>query len=133
MRKKIKEKVVLKHLVWTRINTAHYERLQKLLAQSHHKTMSELLRNMICNLKVTILTRDESIDVVMEEITRIRTALNGIGNNINQATRQIHQTADKSKVMMIGMELKEEVRLVEVQLKELFPMMSKLARKWLQE
>ena len=133
MRKKIKEKVVLKHLVWTRINTAHYERLQKLLAQSHHKTMSELLRNMICNLKVTILTRDESIDVVMEEITRIRTALNGIGNNTNQATRQIHQTADKSKVMMIGMELKEEVRLVEVQLKELFPMMSKLARKWLQE
>lgn len=132
MRKKVNDKNALKYDIKLRVNQQHYDRLCKLLSQSHYKNMSELLRDIVCERQVVTYTRDESLGVVMEELTRIRKELNAIGTNINQAVKQIHKTVDKSKTLLLGMEVSELLRRVEQQNKELFPLISQLAKKWLQ-
>jgi len=132
MRKKVKEQDALKYDVKLRINQQHYDRLCKLLSQSHYKNMSELLRDIVCERQVITYTRDESLGIVMEELTRIRKELNAIGTNINQAVKQINQTIDKSKTLLLGLEITEQIRLVERQNDKLFPLISQLAKKWLQ-
>lgn len=132
MRKKVKEQEVLKYDIKLRVNQQHYDRLCKLLSQSRYKNMSELLRDIVCERQIITYTRDESLGVVMEELTRIRKELNSIGTNINQAVKQIHKTLDKSKTLLLGIEISDQIRLVEQQNNKLFPIISQLAKKWLQ-
>lgn len=132
MRKKVKEKDALKYDIKLRVNQQHYDRLRQLLSKSHYKNMSELLRDIVCERQIIIYTRDESLGVVMEELTRIRKELNCIGTNINQAVKQIYKTVDKSKTLLLGLEVTEQLRQVEQQNNRMFPIISQLAKKWLQ-
>lgn len=132
MRKKVNDKDALKYDIKLRVNQWHYDRLCHLLCRSHYKNMSELLRDIVCERQVVTYTRDESLGVAMEELTRIRKELNAIGTNINQAVKQIHKTIDKSKTLLLGLEITEQLRQVEKQTKQLFPLISQLAKKWLQ-
>lgn len=132
MRKKVKEPDALKYDIKLRVNQQHYDRLCRLLSQSRYKNMSELLRDIVCERQVITYTRDESLGVVMEELVGIRKELNAIGTNVNQAVKQIHKTMDKSKTLLLGMEVSDLLRRVEQQNRELFPIISQLAKKWLQ-
>lgn len=132
MRKKVKDNEALRYDIKLRVNQQHYDRLCGLLSQSHYKNMSELLREIVCNRQVITYTRDESLGVVMEELSRIRKELNAIGTNVNQAVKQIHKTIEKSKTLVLGLEITEQLRRVEQQNSSLFPIISKLAKKWLQ-
>ena len=132
MRKKVKEQDALKYDIKLRVNQQHYDRLCRLLSQSHYKNMSELLRDIVCDRQVIVYTRDESLGVVMEELTRIRKELNAIGTNVNQIVKQVHKTVDKNKVLLLGLDISEQLQGVDQQNKELFPIISQLAKKWLQ-
>ena len=132
MRKKVNDKDVLKYDIKLRVNQQHYDRLCHLLAKSHYKNMSELLRDIVCEQRVIIYTRDESLGVVMEELSRIRREINAVGINANQAVKQINKTADKNKIILYGLELSEDLCKVDSQIQQLFPIISKLSKKWLQ-
>ncbi|WP_300601987.1 hypothetical protein [Niabella sp.] len=131
MRRKVNDKEALKYDIKLRVNQRHFDRLSKMLSESHYRNMSELLRDIVCERKVVIYTRDESISVVMEELSRIRKELNAIGNNTNQAAKQINATVDKNKILVFGVELSEQHRQVLQLTEQLFPIISQLAKKWL--
>lgn len=133
MRKKVKDKDALKHLIWTRLNDDNYSRFQKLFSQSRYQTMSEFFREIVCERQIIIYTRDESLDITMDKLTRIGDELNAIGININQVSRKINSTIDKSKILSLGIELSEHLRHVDQTIKEVLPIISQLAKKWLQE
>lgn len=52
--------------------------------------MSEYARALLLGKPVTILNRDKSIDDLLEELMILRKELNAIGNNLNQAVRNIN-------------------------------------------
>lgn len=131
-RKKMNGDETLKHLVWTRVNQAHYTRLEGMLSRSHYRSMSEMLRDIVCEGKVTLYTRDESLSQVMGELTRIRRELNAIGTNINQATRRIHLLAPGEELRDRLADIASDYWRIGEQVNVLFPIISSMAKKWLQ-
>ncbi len=133
MRKKLNDNESLKHDIKLRVNQFHFDRLNNLLSASHHRTMSELLREIICAQKIIIYTKDESLDILMTELIKIRKELNAIGINLNQITKQINSTTDKNKITLLGIESTESLRQTQEKIAELFSLIAQLAKKWLQE
>jgi hypothetical protein len=59
--------------------------------------MSEYIRSVLLEKPITVNYRDKSMDEMLEELSLLRKELNAIGNNLNQAVRQInsaHGNAD---------------------------------------
>lgn len=133
MRKKLNDNDLLKHDIKLRVNQFHFDRLNKLLSSSHYRNMSELLRKIVCEQKITIYTKDESLDITMTELSKIRKELNAIGTNLNQIAKQINSTSDKSKTMLLFLESTDLLNQTQHEMQKLFILISQLGRKWLQE
>ncbi|WP_431199649.1 plasmid mobilization protein [Mucilaginibacter sp. P19] len=77
---------------WIKIRLKPTE--QELLEKRYKKTtfhcLSEYARTLLLGKPVTIVTRDKSMDEVLEELMVLRRELNAVGNNLNQAVRNIN-------------------------------------------
>jgi predicted nucleic acid-binding Zn-ribbon protein len=76
--------------------------------------------------------RNQSLDEFMSEIIRLRTELNGIGNNFNQAVKKLHtlQQISEFKDWIINYELEKKILLNKVE--EIKKHIQKISEKWLQ-
>ena len=86
-----------------RFSPAEVGELESLLKRSAYcQTISELMRAMLFKRKLTINTRNESLEKVLVELGLLRNELNKIGVNINQVTHYFHMQADpKERVFFI--------------------------------
>lgn len=77
---------------WIKIRLKPTER--ELLDKRYKKTtfhcLSEYARTLLLGKPVTVLTRDKSMDEVLEELMLLRRELNAVGNNLNQAVKNIN-------------------------------------------
>lgn len=122
----------LKYDIKTRVTPFHFERLQRQLASSHYRTMSELLRAIICEGRITVITKDVSLDQTMELLSGLRKELNAIGVNLNQVVKYLHSqkkgTRELGKVDLIVL-----VKEVHGKMAPILEQITQLGRKWLQE
>ena len=82
-----------------RLKPSEEELLNKRYKKSTFQNLSEFARAMILGEPVTVIHRDKSMDEVLEELALLRRELNFVGNNLNQAVRNInsaHGFPDKS-------------------------------------
>ncbi|AMR29927.1 hypothetical protein A0256_00110 [Mucilaginibacter sp. PAMC 26640] len=82
-----------------RLKPSEEELLNKRYKKSTFQNLSEFGRAMILGEPVTVIHRDKSMDEVLEELALLRRELNFVGNNLNQAVRNInsaHGLPDKS-------------------------------------
>jgi hypothetical protein len=131
-RKKIAAEDSLVHDIKTRVTGADFRRLNGLLEQSRFRNMSELLRDIVCNKPITVYTKDGNLGFIMEELTKIRKELNAIGNNFNQVTRHINSLPENTGKSILIVQASEIFREVDAQVKLLYPIITQLAKKWLQ-
>src|SRR5882757_5930437 len=75
-----------------RLKPSEEELLNKRYKKSTFQNLSEFGRAMILGNPVTIIYRDKSMDEVLEELILLRRELNFVGNNLNQAVRNINST-----------------------------------------
>ncbi len=129
-RKKIEK---LEFKVFTRIGRAKFNELNAMLKNSRYRTMSALIRDVLMNQKITILTRDSSLDELMERLISIRTELTRIGVNMNLATRGLYQNPLPQEQLDIALEVTRFKQQSDERVKELFELMAKLSYKWLPE
>ncbi|TWR26354.1 plasmid mobilization relaxosome protein MobC [Mucilaginibacter pallidiroseus] len=73
-----------------RLKPSEEDSLQKRYKRSTFQTLSEYSRAMILGEPVTIVHRDQSMDEILEELALLRRELNYIGNNLNQAVKNIN-------------------------------------------
>ena len=73
-----------------RLKPSEVERLNKRYKKSTFQNLSEYGRAMILGEPVTVIHRDKSMDEVLEELALLRRELNSVGNNLNQAVRNIN-------------------------------------------
>lgn len=119
--------------VKTRITEAQFQRLQELIGQSRFKNMSELLRAIIGKQPITIYTKDGTLGTVMEELIQLRRELSAIGNNLNQVTKQINSLRGQAGKGVLILQAAATLSEVEAKIEKLYPLISQLAHKWLQE
>jgi hypothetical protein len=73
-----------------RLKPSEYEAMEKRFKKTTFQSLSEFGRAMILGKPQTILYRDKSMDDTLEELILLRRELNSIGNNLNQAMRNIN-------------------------------------------
>jgi hypothetical protein len=73
-----------------RLKPTEEESLNKRYKKSTFQNLSEYGRAMILGEPVTIVHRDKSMDELLEELALLRRELNHIGNNLNQAVKNIN-------------------------------------------
>lgn len=73
-----------------RLKPSEEETLNKRYKKSTFQNLSEFGRAMILGEPVTVIHRDKSMDEVLEELALLRRELNLVGNNLNQAVRNIN-------------------------------------------
>jgi hypothetical protein len=80
-----------------RFKQAEFELLEKRFKKTLFRKLSEYTRNVLLEKQITVTYRDQAMDDVLEELILLRRELNAIGNNMNQAVRNInsaHGNAD---------------------------------------
>jgi hypothetical protein len=125
------EKEILKYEIKTRVNEARFSQLTKMLESSECQNMSELVRHILNNRPVTLLHRDKSLDLLIEELTSIRKELRSIGININQITRQFNTYPEKEQKIFYALGVSEQYQLVGKKVDQLLNTISKLSEQWL--
>ena len=93
--------------------------------------MSELVRHILNNRPVTLLHRDKSLDLLVEELAAIRKELRSIGININQITRQFHIAPEKEQKLFHALGVADQYNLVGNKVDSLFTVISKISAQWL--
>lgn len=130
-RKRLSDSDALRFDIKTRINQLHFERLSLLLKNSRHRTMAELLREIICDKPIVTYSIDQSLGVVVDELARIRKEINSIGININQVARQFHSATSRTDKLSLLLEVTALNGELNSLTEKLFPIISELAKKWL--
>ncbi|SEA14739.1 hypothetical protein SAMN05192529_10938 [Arachidicoccus rhizosphaerae] len=133
IRKKRGKVVGRMRVVSTRIREKKYEEFRKMMADSSIKTMSELFRHILENRKITLEYYDKTLDKVMLELADIRRELLSIGVNINQVTKRFHVQRWPDAMLMNAREIALLYQEVDLRIKELFDLITKIAQKWLPE
>ena len=95
--------------------------------------MSELIRRILEDRKVRIITYDASLDKVMESLCAIEKDLKAIGVNINQITRQFNSCTSESARILQSLQVSGECKKVVEKVDTLRILISKLASIWLRE
>lgn len=81
----------------TRLKPAEYQFVFLAFKKTRFRKLSEYCRSILLGKPVVVTYRNKSMDETLEELALLRKELNAIGNNLNQAVRQInsaHGNAD---------------------------------------
>jgi hypothetical protein len=78
------------HRLIVRFKPTEFELIEKRFKKTMFRKLSEYTRNVLLEKNITVTYRDKAMDEVLEELILLRRELNAIGNNLNQAMRQIN-------------------------------------------
>ena len=121
----------LTHLIYTKVNDEKYNELKKLLDANPANNMGRLVRDILYKTPIKIITFDKTLDVVVEEFTKIRSELNAIGVNINQITHMFNTYPEPQRKLFFAKIAIDRYVLIEEKIDRLFSMLLQIERKWL--
>jgi hypothetical protein len=127
-----KKKAFKTRIIGLRLTLEEYEQIEKKCKNSTSGKLSEYVRRVLFSKPVTVYQRNQSLDDFMAEMMQLRTELNGIGNNFNQAVKKLHTLGQISEFRnwIITYELEKKTLLNKVD--EIKNRINKIADEWLQ-
>ncbi len=122
------------HSKWLhiRLTEEEYDNIHKKFKTSTCRKLSEYARRVLLDKRITINTRNQSLDDFMAEMIRLRNELNSIGNNINEAVKKLNtlQKIDEFKTWLILLETTRKTLLEKID--NIKQKISQISDKWLQ-
>jgi len=73
-----------------RLKPNEFQLINQRFTKTVFRKMSEYARHVLLEKKVTVVYRDKSMDEILEELILLRRELNAVGNNLNQAVKNIN-------------------------------------------
>jgi hypothetical protein len=115
-----------------RLKPDEFEILQKRFSRSTCPKLSDFARKNLLQKPVVMKYRSESLDDLLIELIQLRTELNAIGNNFNQAVKKLHtlNQIPEFKHWLITYELEKKVLFNSVD--QIKNHIKNLSQKWLQ-
>ncbi len=115
-----------------RLTPDEYAHIHQKWKTSTCRKLSDYLRRSLFDKPIVTTYRNSSMDDIMKELTRLRTELNALGNNFNQAVKKLHtlQKIPEFKGWLVTYEL--ERRTLQNKLDEVRNNIKKLLETWLQ-
>ena len=77
-------------VVTLRLTTVEYERITANFKTTTCRKLSDYMRYVLLEKRLTVFTRNKSLDDFMAELILLRNELNAIGNNYNQVVKKLY-------------------------------------------
>ncbi|MFA6059602.1 MAG: hypothetical protein WC756_15455 [Taibaiella sp.] len=115
-----------------RISKADHDKVMKLFSKTTERKLSGYLRKIILKEPMVKTYRNESLEEIIQVLTRLQSDLNGTANNYNQAVKKLHSYRNFEQVgtWLIVHKYEQEKMLKEIA--EIKSFISKTAELWLQ-
>jgi hypothetical protein len=115
-----------------RLKPDEYTKLQKQFKKTTCRKLSDYARKILLGKPVVATYRNQSLDDFMTEMMHLRSELNSIGNNFNQAVKKLHtlQQISEFRSWLITYEL--EKKILSNKVEEIKNHINKIADQWLQ-
>jgi len=119
-------------IIGLRLTPKEYEQVEKKWKASTCRKLSDYVRRIIFEKPIVATYRNQSFDDFMTEAIKLRSELNSIGNNVNQAVKKLHtlHQIPEFRNWLISYELEKKVLLSKVD--EIKNHIQKIGEKWLQ-
>ncbi|PZO35032.1 MAG: plasmid mobilization relaxosome protein MobC [Flavobacteriaceae bacterium] len=119
-------------IIGLRLTPEEYVQIEQKWKNTSCRKLSDYIRRHLFEKPIVTIYRSKSEDDAIEELSRLRTELNHIGNNFNQAVKRLNtlENSDQFKDWFTAYEL--EKRTLSNKVDEIRMHMKKLAERWLQ-
>ena len=119
-------------IVGLRLTPGEYAKIEKKWKASTCRKLSDYVRRSLFEKPIVTTYRSSSQDDLMAELTRLRSELNAVGNNFNQAVKKLHTLSQiaEFKSWLIGYEV--EKKILSNKVDEVRNNVKKILETWLQ-
>lgn len=119
-------------IIGLRLTPEEYAQIEQKWKNTSCRKLSDYIRRHLFEKPIVTTYRSKSEDDAIEELSRLRTELNHIGNNFNQAVKRLNtlENSDQFKDWFTAYEL--EKRTLSNKVDEIRMHMKKLVERWLQ-
>ncbi|RZM24254.1 MAG: plasmid mobilization relaxosome protein MobC [Pedobacter sp.] len=119
-------------IIGLRLTPEEYAKIEKRWKESTCRKLSDYVRHNLFEKPVVSSYRNQSTDDFMAEMAQLRTELNHIGNNFNQAVKRLHTLSQiaEFKSWLIAYEVEKKTLFNKVD--EVKKHIQKIAETWLQ-
>ncbi|MBP1223141.1 plasmid mobilization protein [Flavobacterium sp. 1355] len=126
-----RQKTKRTRIVGVRFTAGEYAAMENRLKGTDCRKLSEYVRNMVLSKAIAVQYRNASLDECMLEMISLRTELNALGQNFNQAVRKLHMLREVPELRhwIISSEAQRENLLEKTT--EIRQCIEKIAAEWL--
>ena len=119
-------------IVGLRLTPDEYAKIEKKWKASTCRKLSDYVRRNLFEKPIVTTYRSSSQDDLMTELTRLRSELNAVGNNFNQAVKKLHTLSQiaEFKSWLIAYEV--EKKILRNKVDEVRNNVKKILETWLQ-
>jgi len=119
-------------IIGLRLSPQEYAKIQKKWKASTCRKLSEYVRRSLFEKPIVTTYRNSSLDELMGELTKLRTELNAIGNNFNQAVKRLHTLNQIAEFRSWLIAYEIEKKILQSKVDEVKNNVKKIVEAWLQ-
>ena len=119
-------------IVGLRLTPDEYAKIEKKWKASTCRKLSDYVRRSLFDKPVVTTYRNSSQDDLMAELTRLRSELNAVGNNFNQAVKKLHTLSQIAEFRSWLIAYEVEKKILSNKVDEVRNNVKKILETWLQ-
>lgn len=129
----VSEKKNLTRKVTVRFKPDEYNKVNASFKRTTKKRLSEYIRYVLLDKPVTVYTRNQSADELMQELVRLRNELSAIGSNFNQLVKRLHTASHFPEIRQLTLSAEVAQKIFLEKCDEINLKIAEMSDKWLQE
>ena len=119
-------------IVGLRLTPDEYSKIEKKWKASTCRKLSDYVRRSLFEKPIVTTYRSSSQDDLMTELTRLRSELNAVGNNFNQAVKKLHTLSQIAEFRSWLIAYEVEKKILSNKVDEVRNNVKKILETWLQ-